>query len=101
MSDNIQKVINAISEVSAVCDMDGITLDVQQELVPRKIVGGAPMQPTGREILIIKIPFNRTPEFVRRQLDGVREQIKQMEFALTVARGEAAQLENEANPKLA
>lgn len=94
-TNKIKQIVEAIQTIQAFADLDNITMNVEQEMVARKTVGGNHASASGREILVIRIPFSRQPGFLQAQLTGIDEEIRKLKFALTVAAGERAALVEE------
>lgn len=68
--------ILAISEIEPFADLKAIDMDIEVET---RLVGMAQKPvPTGREILVIRIPYERSASFLKRQVKLVEDELEQV-----------------------
>jgi hypothetical protein len=96
MTENaMEQVVEAIATIQPYAVLDEITIAIEPELKAHpKLLNSSP-RPTGREILVVRILYDRSPKFLNEQLARMAENESRLLEALAMARAEKAELEAE------
>jgi len=79
-----KKIVLALSEIQSCADWESATVDVEAEI--RKV--GAVNTNTGRDILVIRVPYTRNRRFLERQLSIAAANLEALTSMMALARTE-------------
>lgn len=96
MTENsFEKVVSALATVQPIAHTEDILISVELERKPHPKLLNGPLIETGREVLVIRVPYSRSRTFLTTQLERAREQQMQLEETMKLAAQEVADLEQE------
>ncbi len=92
---NFEKVVSALATIQAYADSKNISIDVELETVPHPKLINGPRFPTGREVLVVRVPYERTREFLTEQLKRMQEQRAKLTETVSLTDAEILDLQAE------